>query len=129
MPDNRELIRGAYAAFARGDVPAVLAILAPEVQWTEVEGFPYAGTYTGPDAILSGVFTRLGTEWEGFAAVPEELVAEGNYVVALGRYSGKFRKTGKTFTAPFAHVWEFREGRVVKFRQHTDTAVVNRALA
>ncbi|MBI1852020.1 MAG: nuclear transport factor 2 family protein [Planctomycetes bacterium] len=128
MADNLETIRGAYEAFARGDVAAALAVLAPDASWTEAEGFPYAGTYVGPDAILKGVFMRLGTEWEGYAAVPHEFVAQRDTVVSLGTYSGKFKATGKKFSAPFAHVWTFRNGKVVRFRQYTDTAVVQRAL-
>ena len=47
----------------------MLGALAPDIRWTEAEGFPYGGTYVGPDAILQGVFMRLGTEWDGYAAV------------------------------------------------------------
>jgi len=128
MAGHSDTINVLYAAFARGDVPAVLAALAPEIRWTEAEGFPYGGTYIGPDAILQNVFMKLGTEWDGFAAVPHELVSEGDTVVALGQYSGTFKATGKSFSAPFVHVWKFSGDRIVAFRQHTDTAIVQRAL-
>lgn len=71
---------------------------------------------------------RLGTEWEGFSTVPHEFVAQGDSVVSLGQYSGKYKITGKRFSAPFAHVWNLRNGKVVRFRQYTDTAVVQDAL-
>ena len=128
MANNLEIVRGVYEAFARGDVPAVLAVLASDVSWTEAEGFPYGGTYSGPDAVLKNVFMKLGAEWEGFSAVPHEFVAQADTVVSLGQYSGKYNITGKTFSAPFAHVWSFRDGKVVRFRQYTDTAVVQSAL-
>ena len=128
MATHADTITSLYGAFARGDVPAVLAVLAPEVRWTEAEGFPYGGTYVGPEAVLQNVFARLGSEWQGYAAVPQELVDGGETIVALGEYSGTYRATGKAFCAPFAHVWKFRDGRVVSFRQHTDTALVQRAL-
>ena len=128
MIDNLAVIRGAYGAFARGDVPAVLAVLAPEISWTEAEGFPYGGTYFGPQAVLQGVFMRLGTEWDGYAAVPDEFIVQGDTVVALGLYSGTYNATGKTFAAPFAHVWTLRDGKAVKFQNFTDTAVVQAAL-
>lgn len=128
MPTNLETIRGLYEAFDRDDAPAVLAVFAPDIAWTEAEGFPYAGTYTGAEAIVSGVFMRLATEWDGFEAVAREFVAQGDTVVALGEYSGTYKRTGKRFTAPFAHVWKLKDGKVVRFHQHTDTAVVARAL-
>jgi uncharacterized protein len=128
MADHLGSVRGVYEAFARGDVAGALAVLAPDVSWVEAEGFPYGGTYVGPSAVLEGVFKRLATEWDGFSAVPHEFVAQGDTVVALGEYGGTYKKTGKRFSAPFAHVWSFRNGKVAKFRQYTDTVVVRSAM-
>lgn len=128
MASSSETIRSIYTSFARGDIPAVLSALAPDVKWTEAEGFPYGGTYSGPEAILRNVFVKFGTEWDGFAAVPHEFVVDGESVVALGEYSGKYKTTGKRILVPFAHVWKLQHGKVITFRQHTDTAVLQRAL-
>ena len=128
MADSQDTVRSVYAAFARGDVPAVLAVLAADVSWTEAEGFPHGGTYLGREAVLKSVFLKLGAEWEGFSAVPHEFIVQGDTVVSLGRYSGKYILSGKRFSAPFAHVWRLRDGKVVRFHQYTDTAVVQRAL-
>ncbi len=129
MSSNTEIIRNLYAAFARGDVPAVLAMFDAKISWTEAEGFPYSGTYIGPDAVLENVFMKLGTEWDGFAAAPGEYVAQGDTVVVLGTYSGVYKATGKGFRAPMVHVYKLSGGRIVTFHQHTDTAVVQRALS
>lgn len=128
MTSNSDTIAAIYKAFARGDVPNVLAAFSPNISWTEAEGFPYGGTYIGPDAVVQNVFAKLGSEWEGYAAVPHEYIASADTVVALGEYSGKYKATGKSFKAPFVHVWKFDGGRIISFRQHTDTAVVQRAL-
>lgn len=125
---NLDVVRGVYDAFAKGDIPAVLGFLSPAIEWTEAEGFPYGGTYTGPDAVLSGVFVRLGTEWDSFAAVPAEFIDGGEAVVALGSYSGTYKATGKSFRADFAHVWRMREGQAVSFTQYVDTLLVQKAL-
>jgi ketosteroid isomerase-like protein len=65
---NLNAVQKVYDAFAKGDIPTVLGSLSADIAWTEAEGFPYGGTYHGPKAILEGVFMRLGSEWEGFAA-------------------------------------------------------------
>ena len=104
MASNTETIRRLYDAFARGDMESVLNVLAADVAWTEAEGFPYAGTYVGPDAVLQNVLMKLGGEWEGFSAIPHEFVTEGETVIALGDYSGTFNATGKAFEAPFVHI-------------------------
>ena len=33
-----EVVKGVYAAFAQGDVPAVLGAFADEIEWFEAEG-------------------------------------------------------------------------------------------
>jgi ketosteroid isomerase-like protein len=121
-------IKAVYDAFAKGDIPGVLEVLSPGINWTEAEGFPYGGTYHGPKAVLEGVFMRLGTEWEGFAAVPHEFVDGGDTIVALGKYSGTYKATNKSFEADFAHVWKMRDGRAIRFVQYVDTLLVHRAL-
>ena len=50
MATNKEIIENAYASFATGDVPAALGAMADDIQWTEADGFPLAGTYVGPQA-------------------------------------------------------------------------------
>jgi ketosteroid isomerase-like protein len=128
MNNNLDVVRSVYSAFATGDIASVLAALDPAVVWTEAAGGPYGGVSVGPQAVLGNVFMKLGGEWDGYAAVPHEFVADGSTVVALGEYSGTYKATGKSFRAPFAHVWKLRDGKAVSFHQHTDTAVHQRPL-
>ena len=125
---NVDIVKGAYEAFGRGDVPAVLEALDKDVIWTDMEGFPTGGTYVGAGAILNGVFLRLGTEWSVFQANPDEFLESGDRVVALGHYEGTYKATGKGMRVPFAHVWTLRDGKVVKFVQYTDTLLVSKVL-
>ena len=125
---NVDSVKQVYQAFAENDIFTVLGFLNSEVDWTEAEGFPYAGTYHGPKAVLEGVFMRLGAEWNGFAAVPDEFIDGGDSVVVLGKYSGTYKATGKSFQANFAHVWKVQNGKAIRFLQYVDTLLVHRAL-
>jgi ketosteroid isomerase-like protein len=132
MPqDNVDRIRSMYEAFARGDVPAVLAGMDPQIEWNEAENFIYAdrNPYIGPQAILEGVFMRIGSEWSSFAAVPEEILGSGETVIAFGRYRGVFQATNAHIDAQFVHVFRFRDGKIVKFQQYADTAQVRDAVS
>jgi len=128
MSEILNSVQGLYEAFAKGDIPTVIGFLSPDIEWTEAEGFPYGGTYRGHDAVLNEVFMKLGTEWDGFAAVPDEFIDAGETVVALGKYSGTYKATGKSFQANFAHVWKTSEGKAVRFTQYADTLLVHRAV-
>ncbi len=121
---NVKVVRGMYDAFAKGDIPTVLAALDPQVEWWEAENFIYddGNPYVGPDAVLQGVFMRIGTEWQGFAVSPKEVLDAGDIIIGHGYYSGTYVKNGRRARAQFAHFFTFRNGKIVKFQQYTDTA-------
>lgn len=127
--ENVALIRAIYDAFASGDVPGVLSRMSPDIVWNEAENFPYADNnpYVGPEAILTGVFARLGTEWDDFGAHPEEYLDAGDTVVVLGRYRGAFKATGAALDAQLVHVWRIEQGKAARFQQYTDTLAAARA--
>ena len=121
--DNTGTVRAIYEAFATGNIPYVLGVFDPQIEWNESENFIYpSGPYIGPQAILEGVFARLGGDWDGFSATPEEIVGAGETVVSFGRYRGTLKQTGVAVNAQFVHVFKFKDGKVVKFQQYTDTA-------
>ena len=124
MSQNADTTHALYQAFARGDIPFVLGVFHPQIEWNEAENFIYAdgNPYVGPQAILAGVFARLGSEWNGFSATPEQILDAGDTIVALGRYRGSYKNTGATVNAQFVHVFTFKDGKIAKFQQYTDTA-------
>jgi len=123
MGKTGDIVRGLYEAFGKGDVPAVLGSFDPTIQWREAENFLYAdgNPYVGPQAVADGVFQRIVSDVEDFAVVPEHFVESADTVVVEGRYKGKMKATGVPVDAQFAHVWELRNGKVVRFQQYTDT--------
>ncbi|PLR27905.1 hypothetical protein SGCZBJ_06000 [Caulobacter zeae] len=53
---------------------------------------------------------------------------DGDKVAAFGVYSGTYRATGKAMTATFAHLYTFKDGKIVRMEQYVDSATVQRAL-
>jgi uncharacterized protein len=124
MATSKEIIEALYARFAEGDVPAVLAAMDDSIEWAEADGFPLAGTYVGPQAVLEGVFMRLGEVGDDFAPEPEQIIAEGDTVVVLGSYTWKHKSTGAPAKVKMVHVWTVADGKVATFQQHVDTLMV-----
>ncbi len=124
MPTNADVIRSTYDAFARGDVPAVLGVMSPDIVWNEAENFPYAdgNPYIGPDAVVEGVFARLGGEWDYWNLDIEHILDAGDAVVTLGRYKARHATNRSELDAQFVHVWWLEGGRIVRFQQYADTA-------
>ena len=129
MSTNLDLVRATYEGSSEENGRNLLAVLSPDVEWTEAEGFPYAGTYVGPEALIDGVFRRLGTEWTGYRADVHTYLADGDRVAAFGVYSGTYNATGKSMTSPFAHLYQINDGKVIRMTQYVDTVLVTRALS
>jgi uncharacterized protein len=131
MGQNSKTVEAFYAAMGRGEMPFVIGILDPQIVWNEAENFVYAdhSPYVGLDAVLTGLFARLGGEWDGFSVVPREIVDGGETVVALGRYGGTYKATGVKVDAQFVHVFKFRDGKIANFQQYTDTAQFQKAVS
>lgn len=113
-----------YEAFGRGDIPTVLASMDGGVEWYEAEGNPWflGRPFVGPQQVVEGVFQRIGAEFEGFEIRPTRFLADGDTVIMEGRYRAQSHKsTGKPFDAEVVHVWDLRNGKIVRFHQYVDT--------
>lgn len=119
---NGPKVKGFYDAAARGEMNVLFEALAPKIEWREADGSPFAtgNPYVGPDAV-GKLLAGIGEAIDGLAIVPMNVIDGGDTVVVEGRYTGKARRTGRPFDAQFAHVWQLRDGKVVRFQQYTDT--------
>ncbi len=113
---------------AHGNPEVIRQVLAPDVRWEVVEGFPYSDVYLGLNAVLERFFKRLFTDFEDWHTEPSELFEAGDRVFALGTYSARAKTTGRTFKARFAHVWTLRDGVVIRLQHCADTAQIAKAL-
>ena len=127
---NTQSVKDAYAAFGRGDVNAILAMVDDSVEWEGVKGAegvaPHAGLRRGKAAV--GEFFRLvGSTLDFQAFEPREFVAQGDTVVAIGHYKATVKSTNRQTGSDWSMVFNFRNGKIVRFREFTDSAAIVRA--
>lgn len=124
-----KLLRETYELVGQGDIPTFITYLDDDISWTETAGFPYAGTYIGPVAVIENVHQRLGSEWHNFTAKDKSYGFNNNQVYVYGQYSGEYKVTSKSFVADFVHIYEFnQENKIQKFTQVVDSQLVNDAM-
>jgi uncharacterized protein len=125
--ENAATVSDVYAAFGRGDVPAVLDRLAPDVAWehwsdnfAQRAGVPHLVARQGP-AEVADFFAVLGTyQVQAFDVL--DIIGSGRQVVAEVRASFVLPGGGR-FTDEELHLWTFDDdGRVTRFRHYVDTA-------
>lgn len=133
MTANRMIVEDIYAAFERGDVPAVLAALDAEVVWAYPgpSNIPFTGVFSGVEAVRRYFDTYAGqiAETDSNRFGTEAFVADGDLVVVLGFEVTTITATGKTYNAPFAHAWTLDDGKVTKFCGYYDTAAMSAAFS
>jgi ketosteroid isomerase-like protein len=123
MSDHAALVQEAYDGFAKGDVGPLVAILDDDVEWNESEHSIHwpGGPFRGTQAVLEGVVGPLARDFDGFRIDVDRISVAGDTVFVQARYLATAKATGKALDALAAHVWDFRDGKVVRFQQYTDT--------
>lgn len=124
---NVDIVRSAYDAFGRGDIPAIIALLDEDVAWNSPATLPWGGNERGPDGALA-FFGRLGGAVEELTPEIRHVLDAGDHVVVTGIHRGR-AKGGSDFEAEWAMVWELRDGKVTSFSDYVDTAAVAAAYA
>lgn len=108
---NRALVETVYAAAGAGDWTAVRGYMADDLVIVEAASLPYAGRYTGPDA-LHVLHAVVSGYWSDFAIDFRGMTAGGDTVVCELLISGKSARTGDAFTMPLLELWRIRDGKV-----------------
>ncbi|MCX5345749.1 nuclear transport factor 2 family protein [Streptomyces atratus] len=123
-----DVVRRQYLASAAGDLEALRATLAPDVEWTEIAGFPprrhlphARGRHVERDGAARPGVGRL-------TAHDDTYVVDGENVVVLARYTAVNKATRKPIDVRVAHHFVVRGGRIVRFEQFVDTAKVRDAM-
>jgi ketosteroid isomerase-like protein len=124
---NTDIVKLAYSNVASGNIPGVLALFDPAIEWYECKGMPFVkgdGIFIGPDAIITNVFMNLPVFFDGFNIAVNEIFGTGDRVVMEGYYQGTNKATGNTFKANATHVWTLKDGKLVRFFQAVDTVTI-----
>jgi uncharacterized protein len=116
MPDNTTVIRDAYQAFAKGDIPGVLAALSTDLEWHVPGRSPLSGTYHSHDGVMQFFGTCQELSNGTLRVELDELLADGERVVALTTVSAE--RNGRSWSSPEVHVWRLNNGQAIDFREY-----------
>jgi len=122
--ENVRTVIDAYSSFKTGDIEGVLKVLTEDVEWITPgppELMPIAGKRRGRQQVAE-FFSTLNEQEDVELFEPEEYIAQRDKVVALIKYRGRVRATGKKVEADLVHLFTFTNGKVKRFREYYDTA-------
>ena len=129
MSDLINKVKEFYAAFSRGDIETILASVADDVSW-EFEAPPEllsAGIRHSPKEVAE-FFSALASQSVDHNLEMTEFFATDDAVAVSGRYQGTVRPSGVRVDTPLAHYFKFRDGKVIRHIQLSNTAATLEAI-
>ncbi len=128
--ENLKLVQQLYRAFEQRDIPGLLDLLSPDIDWLFYgpESIPFTGHYRG-HAGVAEFFQKALDCTELLQIEPREFSATQHNVLVEGHERGRAKATGRDWETHWAHVFAIESGRIVRMREYYDTAVLVDAFA
>jgi ketosteroid isomerase-like protein len=120
---TRAAVEALYEAYAARDLDRVAALIHDDIEWIiygPVQVFPFQGPRRGKAQVLDA----LGAISKDYALeryVPEIVVVEGERAAVMSDAAFVQRATNRTLSLRLADFLRFRDGRLIEFREFTDT--------
>lgn len=117
-----DVVQAAYAAFGSGNIPAILDLVAEDIDWTfrGAKGLSYTGTFRGRSAVERWFASVVQVD-DIQVFEPREFIVGGDHVTVLGWERTRALPDGNVFETDWVHVFTVRGGRVVRFWGIYDT--------
>jgi ketosteroid isomerase-like protein len=118
--ENIEIIRRLYRAVSGRDVPSLLELLHPDVEWTPLLGVLEGRVYYGPEGVRHWMDDLAG-DWEFFEVHYDEFRNLDDRVLVLGHWRARGRVSGvEVEDQPATWLFEFKGRKVVRLQTYTD---------
>jgi ketosteroid isomerase-like protein len=119
MGSNAGVIQGAYDAFGRGDIVAIVDLVDEDVEWSSPSTLPQGGHFHGKSGV-GDFFRAVGGAWSTLGLDVECVADAGDgLVIGVVRADGA-RSGGEEAGYGATHVFTVQNGKIVRFREYTD---------
>ncbi|MBK1837050.1 nuclear transport factor 2 family protein [Azospirillum sp. YIM B02556] len=120
-------LRTLYDRYGVGEVQAVFDHLSPDVEWVSNRESPvfasFSGTFHGVDGVRR-YFDGLTQDWSIDRHDLLDMTVEGDDVRVRNLVGATYRKTGRRVETVTHHRLRVRDGRIERFEEQLDDAVV-----
>lgn len=116
MHFHEQLLRKGYEAYERGDVEAVMALFADDIQWHSPGRNPISGDYKGKDELLAFFGKKMELSNGTFRESMEDVLANDNQAIGLVTFLAE--RGAMSLQMRTVHVVQIQEGKVTEFREY-----------
>jgi ketosteroid isomerase-like protein len=112
-------LRGAYAAFNRGDIDAAVESFDPQIEWAEPVEFPGGSAYHGRDEVKR-YLAQSRAPWAEGSSEPEQFIPSGNRIVVFVHARFRTKGSNEWTDVRLADVYTIRDGKIVEMQAFAD---------
>jgi ketosteroid isomerase-like protein len=126
--ENVQIVREAWDAWGRGDMPALFEFYDPEVEWDMSHSYiPDMGVFRGHDGIRA-FFREWGAFFAEYWAEAREFIDLGETVLVRIHQGGRGRvSTVDVEMPPYWQLYRLRDGRAVRVEIYREEEDARRA--
>ena len=122
MGDDVAVVQRGYESFLKGDIPDVMGLLDPDIQWSVPRTVPHGGLFQGVEGVRE-FFHGVRAAWRPICIDIETMGEIGpSLVAATVTISGTLAGADVTYGA--VHVFTVVDGRITRFREYVDIDAV-----
>ena len=128
---NVEVVKECYARLDQRDIPGLLQMFDPQIEFRLAQGHPYrvnGEPWTGVPEVVQNFFMRAGPEWENWRILLGDVLEACGAVIVECRYTGTYKPTGHPLDVQVCHIWRLKQGKVTSFHQYVDTARLQKTM-
>jgi ketosteroid isomerase-like protein len=125
--ENLAVVRAIHEVLARGESPATLGLLHPDIEYVNPPGAVEPGTRRGVAAYEDAV-RSINEAFEDIRIEVREIKDVGDKVVVLATYTARGRSSGAQRENEDGYVWTVRDGQAVSFQWFNDPAMALEAV-
>jgi ketosteroid isomerase-like protein len=123
-----EVIRQAWAAASRGDIPGQLQYLDPDIEVVPFGATMEGRLYRGHEGVRDWWEREITANWKVFETRPETFRRVGERILVFGRWVARGRTSGVDLDVPATWIVDVRDGKIVRWQTYTDRAEALEAL-
>jgi uncharacterized protein len=122
--ENKRLMQRVFDELSRGNSPALIEVLADDVEWHITGTTKFSRTYRGKATVMNDLIVPLFSQLaDQFVMTADRFIAGDNFVVVEAR--GKATtKTGRPYNNKYCWVFRLEDGKVKEVTEYMDTQLV-----
>jgi len=112
---NVDVVKAAFDAYIRGDVPRMLAVTAEDIVVTQFPDQVDVRDYHGQEGVMQVMAEWIGT-WDDWTIELASARAVGDVVLATAVQRGRGKGSGIPFAEEVTFVFAFRDGLIARWQ-------------